>query len=80
MTSRRKKRLPPKNEYLEKAKLLSKVEAERLMARMRGRFARRLEDNKFTATEALALQLEYEDEQLKEWRKRVAEIRKKEKE
>ena len=80
MTLRRKKRYSPKNEYLEKAKGLAKKDAERLMARMRGRFARRLEDNKFTATEALALQLEFEDEQLKEWRKTVAEIRKKQKE
>jgi hypothetical protein len=80
MTLRRKKRYSPKDEYLEKAKGLTKKDAERLMARMRGRFARRLEDNKFAAIEALALQLEFEDEQLKEWRKSVAEIRKKEKE
>ena len=49
------------------------------MARMRGRFTRRLEDKKFSATEALALQLEFEDAQLKEWRKTVARMREKRK-
>ena len=79
MTLRRKNRYSAKKEYLEKAKGLAKKEAERLMARMRGRFTRRLEDKKFTALEALALQLEFEDEQLRQWRKAVAEIRKKDK-
>jgi len=68
---------PPTDEYLEKAKLLNDEDAERLLARMRGRFARRTEDNKLTTTEALALQLEYEDEGLTAWRERMAEIRKK---
>ena len=79
MNPRRKKLSPPTKEYLQKAKDLSKKDAERLMARMRGRFTRRLEDRKFTAIEALALQLEFEDEQLKEWRKSVARIREKRK-
>jgi Holliday junction resolvasome RuvABC DNA-binding subunit len=77
MTQRRKKRYSPKNEYVEKAKALTKKEAERLMARMRKKFTRRLEDKKFSALEALAMQLEFEDEQLGEWRKSLAEIRKK---
>jgi hypothetical protein len=79
MNPRRKRLSPPAKEYLQKAKDLSKKDAERLMARMRGRFTRRLEDKKFTAIEALALQLEFEDEQLKEWRKSVARIREKRK-
>jgi Holliday junction resolvasome RuvABC DNA-binding subunit len=79
MTRRRKKLNPPAKEYLKKAKELSRKDAERLMARMRGRFTRRLGDKKFTAIEALALQLEFEDEQLKEWRKRISEIRDKHK-
>ena len=76
---KRKKRYSPKSEYLDMAKGLTKRDTERLMARMRGRFARRLEDKKFTPLEAVALQLEFEDEQLKAWRKAVAAIRKKEK-
>ena len=68
-------KLIPKDEYLKQAQLLTNDDAERLMARMRGRFARRLEDKKLTALEALALQLELEDEWLLEWRTRMTEIR-----
>jgi len=69
----------PAEEYLEKAKLLSKEETERLMSRMRSKLTRRLEDNKFSELEAVAIQLELEDEELNEWRKNMAEIRKKSK-
>jgi Holliday junction resolvasome RuvABC DNA-binding subunit len=79
MKVERKKLKKPEKEYLEKAKELSKKDAERLMARMRGRFTRRLEDKKLSATDALALQLEYEHEQLMEWRKNIAKIREKRK-
>ncbi len=64
------------DEYLERAKNLSKVEAERLFSRMGRKIGRRLGDNKLEALEALALQLEKEDDDLKEWRKQFAEIRK----
>jgi hypothetical protein len=67
----------PTDEYLEKAERLSDDDAERLLARMRGRFARRAEDNELTTTESLALQLEYEDEGLTAWRERMVEIREK---
>jgi hypothetical protein len=69
----------PAEEYIEKAKLLSKEETERLMSRMRSKLMRRLEDNKFSELEAVAIQLEIEDEELNEWRKNMAEIRKKSK-
>ena len=65
----------PTPEYLEKAKLLSNEEIERLLVRMRGRFTRRLEDKKLDAIEAIALQLEYEDDELEEWRERMAEMK-----
>jgi hypothetical protein len=67
----------PNQEYLEKAKLLTEEEAERLMSRMRDKLNRRLEDKKLKRIIALAIQLELEDLQLKEWRERVAEIREK---
>lgn len=67
----------PAEEYLEKAKLLSKEESERFLVRMRGKLMRRLEDKKMSATEAVAIQFEIEDEELQEWRARMAEIRKK---
>jgi len=69
----------PAEEYVEKAKLLSKEETERLMSRMRSKLMRRLEDNKFSELEAVAIQLEIEDVELNEWRKNMAEIRKKSK-
>jgi len=68
----------PSPEYLEKAKQLSNEEIERLLVRMRGRFARRIEDKKLSAIEAVALQLEYEDDELEEWRERMVEMRKNE--
>jgi hypothetical protein len=64
--------------YLLKAKKLSQTEAEHLLSRMRGKLGRRLEDQKLTQLEALAIQLEIEDEHLKQWRERIAEIRAKE--
>lgn len=73
------KLIVPSEEYLEKAKLLSNEEAERLQARMRGKFSRRFEDKKLSAIEAIALQLQFEDEELAEWRQKVSEIREKHK-
>ena len=68
----------PTPEYLEKAKQLNNEEIERLLVRMRGRFARRLDDKRMSAIDAIALQLEYEDEELEEWRERMTEMRKNE--
>jgi len=64
-------------EYLEKARSLSRIEAEQLFSRMRGKLARRMDDKKLDPVEAIARQLAFEDEQLNEWRTKVAEIRKK---
>lgn len=64
-------------EYIKKVKLLTKEETERLQSRMKDKLHRRLEDKKLNAIEAIAIQLEFEDEQLKEWRERVVEVRKK---
>lgn len=64
-------------EYIEKAKNLSPEATERLLSRMRGKLTRRAEDKKLSTIEALAIQLEFEDEQLAEWRENLQEIRKK---
>jgi len=64
--------------YLAKAKKLNKEEAERLLSRMTGKLPRRLEKDKLTREEAMALQMELEDEQLQEWRKVMAEVKSKE--
>jgi len=55
-------------DYLAKVAGLSEEEAERLLSRMRGKLTRRIEDKKMSITEAIAIQLEFEDEQLEEWR------------
>lgn len=63
--------------YAEKVKKLSKIESERLLSRMSGKLPRRLEKDKLSREEALALQMELEDEQLQEWRKMMAALNKK---
>ena len=60
-----------KPEYLEKVLLLSAEEQERLLSRMTGKLPRRLEKDKLSVAEALAIQLEIEDEQLNEWREKM---------
>jgi hypothetical protein len=72
-------RKTPSDAYLEKARLLSEEETERLLSRTRSKLLRRLENEKMTALEVVALQLETEDEDLSEWREKMAEIRKKSK-
>lgn len=66
------------DKYLEQAKLLTDEESERLLSRMGGKLRRRQDKEKVSCLEALAIQLELEDEMLMEWRQRVAEIREKE--
>jgi hypothetical protein len=70
-------RKEPSEAYLEKAKLLSKEETERLLSRMRSKLMRRLEDKKLSRQEVVAIQLEIEDEDLNEWREKWAELTKK---
>lgn len=67
-----------KPDYLGKVKQLTKEETERLLSRMGGKLDRRLEKNKISQTEALAMQLELEDEQLQEWRKVMLVLKAKE--
>ena len=69
-----------KPDYLAKVKLLTKEETERFLSRMGGKLDRRLEKRKVSQEEALAMQLEFEDEQLQEWRKMVHILKEKEKE
>ena len=61
-------------EYQEKAKLLNADEAERLLSRMSGKLPKRLDKDKMSKEDALALQLEIEDEQLNEWREKMSKI------
>lgn len=70
----------PDEDYLEKAKQLSDQDAERVLSRMEGKLPRRFLKDKLTKEEALAIQLELEDEQLQDWREKMAELKVKEKE
>ncbi len=65
-------------DYSEKAKKLSGEDRERVLSRMVGKLPKRLAKDKLTEDEAIAIQLELEDEQLAEWREKVAAIREKE--
>ena len=67
-----------KQNYLAKVKLLAKEETERLLSRMGGKLDRRLHKDKLSKEEALAIQLELEDEQLQEWRKMMHSLKNKE--
>lgn len=58
----------PEKEYLERAANLSEEDTERLLSRMRTKLVRRIDDKKLSTIEAIAIQLEREDEQLEEWR------------
>ena len=67
----------PSEAYLEKAQLLTQVETERLLSRTRSKLIRRLEEEKLSALDVVAIQLEIEDEDLNEWREKWAELKKK---
>lgn len=75
MTEKRRLQMSPSAKYIAKASALSPGETELLGQRMRERFARRREDAKRSVTEILALQLEFEDKQLDEWRSCLTKIR-----
>lgn len=62
-------------EYIQKAKSLSDEDVERLFSRMGEKLRRRNDKKKVNHLEALAIQLEIEDEMLKEWREKFAEIK-----
>lgn len=66
------------NDYIAKAKKLSKEQRERVLSRMGGKLPKHLKNKKLTEEKAIAFQLELEDEQLQEWRDKMAKIRAKE--
>lgn len=65
------------SDYLAKAKKLTAEDRDRVLSRMVGKLPKRLLKEKLTPEEAIAIQLELEDEQLQEWRKNMAEIEEK---
>ncbi len=65
----------PSEEYLKEASSLTKEQTEFLMMRMTGKLGRRVDDHKITSIEALAIQLEIEDQHRKEWHEKFSEIK-----
>ncbi len=65
----------PTEKYLKKASSLTKKQSEFLIMRMGGKLGRRIDDDKLVPLEALAIQLEIEDEHRNEWREKFAEIK-----
>ena len=61
-------------DYIAKAKKLSDEDRDRVLSRMGGKLPKRLQKEKLTVEEAIAIQLELEDEQLQEWRVNMAVI------
>jgi hypothetical protein len=64
-------------DYIVKVKNLSEDDRERVLSRMGGKLPKRLQKEKLTVEEAIAIQLELEDEQLQEWRANMAVIQEK---
>lgn len=65
--------------YAAIVKKLTHEQKERLLSRMTGNLPKRLAKDKLSENKAIAIQLELEDEQLQEWKEKVAAIRAKEK-
>lgn len=65
-------------DYLNKAGKLSEKKTERLLSRMGAQLHAQLLKEGYSLREILAIQLQIEDEQLKEWRARMMQVRQQE--
>jgi hypothetical protein len=61
-------------DFIKLAETLDEESAERILSRMTGKLPKRLIKEKLTKVEAIALQLELEDELLQDWRKNFAKV------
>jgi hypothetical protein len=64
-------------DYLAIAKKISAEERVYILSRMGGKLPKRLQKEKLTVEEAIAIQLELESEQLQEWRANMAALEEK---
>ncbi len=62
----------PSEEFLKLAETLDADAAEKVLSRMTGKLPKRFIKEKLTKIEAIAIQLELEDEFLQEWRENFA--------
>ena len=65
----------PSDEFLKLAEAVNETDAEKILSRMSGKLPKRLHKEKLTKVEAIAIQLELEDELLQEWRKNFHKIK-----
>lgn len=65
----------PSDEFIKLAESMNAAASERILSRMTGKLPKRFRKEKLTKIEAIAIQLELEDELLQEWRKNFAEIK-----
>lgn len=65
----------PIEEFIKLAESMNEKASERILSRMTGKLPKRLRKEKLTNVEAIAIQLELEDELLQEWRKNFVEIK-----
>ncbi len=65
----------PSEMFIEQAEMLDDTAAEKVLSRMTGKLPKRYMKEKLSKVEALAIQLELEDELLQDWRKNFAQIK-----
>ncbi len=65
----------PDEQYIKLAEKLDDASAEKVLSRMTGKLPKRFHKEKLSKTEAVAIQLELEDELLQDWRKNLAKAR-----
>ena len=61
-------------DFIKLAEKLDEESAEKVLSRMTGKLPKRFIKEKLTKVEAMALQLELEDELLQDWRKNFAKV------
>ena len=62
----------PSEAFIKQAEELDATSAEKVLSRMTGKLPKRFIKEKLTKNEAIAIQLELEDELLQEWRENFA--------
>ncbi len=62
----------PSEAFIKLAEELDETSAEKVLSRMTGKLPKRFIKEKLTKNEAIAIQLELEDELLQEWRENFA--------
>jgi|APLak6261659120_1056016.scaffolds.fasta_scaffold01333_2 hypothetical protein len=64
----------PSEAFVKLAEALDEVAAEKVLSRMSGKLPKRFIKEKLTKVEAIAIQLELEEELLQDWRENFAKI------